>query len=510
MGRELILSHDLGTSGDKACLFDYNGELVASAHRTYPTFYPAAGYAEQSPEDWWEAVKSSTEEVVKKSGVSPYDIKSISFSAHSLGCIPIDNQGRLLKGNTIIWMDSRSIKEAEYIKSRYGDRKHYEITGNSFDLSLYPCSKIMWIKKNEPDVYKNTYKFIGTKEYIIYKMTGRIGITDYSEAGMSGLFSLKTHDYDPQLLEICQLSREKLCTPYPCTHIVGELTKKAAKELSLKEGTPVILGTLDNLCCAIGAGGMSRNIFVTYIGTAGWLGCNVERPLMSPNFKANIMFLKDKNYYVSIHSHSAGASFQWVIENLCSYLEEEAKKHNKSPYELASELAMKVKPGSENLFFMPSMFSGGTIFSNPHLGGAYIGLRTHHKTGHIVRAAMEGVGYDLMMGLEFFKEMGMDPKEVRMVGGGAKSDVWREIFASMYGVPVSRPKHTQNIGSLGAAILAGIGAGVFKEFDAVDEIISPSDPIEPDIEAREAYKKLLNTYIKLFEVLIPVYEEIGN
>lgn len=496
--RRLILAHDLGTSGNKACLFDVDGKLLDSAYETYETYYPQAGYAEQDPNDWWEAVKKSTKGVLEKQKILPEEVVAISFSAQSLGCVPIDQDGNCLRDKTLIWMDGRAVEESQSIIKSFGNRRHYETTGNSFDLSLYPCSKIVWLMKHEPELYADTYKFIGTKEYIIGKLTGVVGITDYSEAGMSGLFNLREHHYESELLAITNIDQEKLCEPVKNTTIVGPVLETVAEELGLSAETKVVLGTLDNLACAIGAGCMNQGTFVTTLGTAGWIGVNHSEPIMSDDFKANVMYVGDDVYHTSMHSHSACVTYDWVVSNMVS---------NKSgQFEELESMAKGIEPGAEGLFFMPSFLSGNTIYSSPYLAGAFLGLRLHHTQSHLVRAALEGVGFDLMMGMEFFESMGNRPSEVRLIGGGAKNNLWRQILADMFDATMTLPNNMQHIGAMGAAMIAGVGVGVIKDFSRIDGIINPSDPMEPKKEETEIYRNLLPAYKACYEQLMPVYD----
>lgn len=502
MLRQLILAHDLGTSGDKACLFDVNGNFLAEAYYTYPTFYPAEGYVEHDPRNWWEAVTKSTKEVIKNSGADPKEVKAISFSSHGMGVIPVDKKGELLVDRVMIWNDSRSIEEARYITDKTGEREHYEKTGNSFDLSLYPAAKILWIKRNKPDVYKKTYKFLSTKEYLIHKMTGVINYTDYGESGMSGLFNLKTHQWDAELLEVSEVDEEKLLIPTDCTKVMGGLTREAAEEMGLCKDTPVVLGSWDNYACATGAGVRSGSMAVC-LGTAGWIGINHNKPITTNNNMTNVVYVGSDTYFTSIHSHSAGASYDWVIAKLCSYLKQE-----KNPLELAEKLASKVPAGSGKLFFLPSMFSGNTFYSSSALCGSFVGMKMFQGNGHIIRAAMEGVGFDLMMGSDLLRKEGAMPDQCSLIGGGAHSKLWGQIIASMFDSKMMCPKNLQYIGALGAALIAGVGTGLFKDFAMAAEITKSDNISVPDAKETAVYRKLLPIYKRFYEQLMPVYNEL--
>lgn len=507
MSRKLILSHDVGTSGNKACIFNINGEFLAEASHAYSTYYPAPGYAEQNPEDWWEAVKISTANVIKKANIDPSEVKAISFSAQGLGVIPVDKKGNLLKEQTMVWMDARSMEEAKYILSKTGEREHYEMTGNSFDLSLYPSAKLLWFRKNLPDIYKSTYKFLGTKEFLINKMTGEIKYTDYGEAGMSGLFNINKHEFDDNLIKISQVEREKLLEPVECTTVAGELSKKSANELGLKSGTPVVLGSWDNYASATGGGVQKTGTFVTCLGTAGWLGVNNNKPLMSSDFMSNVVFVGVETYFTSIHSHSACAAFDWVLDNISIPNKNETRKNL---YAYVEELAQKIPAGSENLFFLPSMFSGNTFYSDASLAANFLGIKIFHSTGHLIKASMEGIGFDLMMGVDFFRKIDTVADKTILIGGGANSNLWMQIISNMFQMRVIRPRNNKHIGALGAAIIAGVGTGLISDFNIVDSITKLEDYKDPIEKDTEVYRKLLPVFKKFYENLIPVFRELNN
>ena len=504
MGRNLILAHDLGTSGDKACLFDTEGNFLAEAYHTYPTYYPAEGCFEHDPRTWWDAVKNSSREVVKNANVSADEVKAISFSSHGMGVIPIDKNGNLLVDRVMIWNDARSTKEAAYIIEKTGEREHYEKTGNSFDISLYPAAKLLWIKRNMPDIYKKAYKFLSTKEYLIQRMTGVVKYTCFGEAGMSGLFNLKTHEWDEELLNVSEVDENKLLIPTDGTHVMGELLPEAADEMGLKKGTLVVLGSWDNYACATGAGVRSGSMAVC-LGTAGWIGVNHTKPIMTNENMTNVVYVGNDTYFTSIHSHSAGASYDWVINKLCSYLKEKDK-----PLDYAEELAASVPAGADKLFFLPSMFSGNTFYSSSALCGSLVGLKVLQDNGHVIRAAMEGVGFDLMMGADLFRKEGAMPEQCNLIGGGAHSRLWGQIIADMFDAKMMRPKNLQYIGALGAALLAGVGTGLIKDFKIAAEITKSDNISDPDPKESAVYRKLLPVYKRFYEQLLPVYKELQD
>lgn len=505
MGRNLILAHDLGTSGDKACLFDVDGNFLAETYHTYKTYYPRDGYAEQDPRDWWEAVKRSSREVVAKAGVAAEDVKAISFSAHGMGAIPVDKEGNLLTEKVMVWMDARSTEEAKFIADSIGERRHYEMTGNSFDLALYPAAKLLWMRRNMPEVYARAHKVISTKEYLVHEMTGSLQYTDYGEAGMSGLYNLNTHCWDPELLNVSQVDEEKLLEVTDGSTVVGELTGAAAEAMGLAKGTPVVQGSWDNFACAVGGGVKKEGTMVVCMGTAGWMGILHDKPIMAPDIMSNVVYVGNGKYFTTAHSHSACAAYDWMLSQVCPDILKEDQ-----PFKTIEAMARKVPAGSDKLFFLPSMFSGNTFYSDSSLCGTYVGLKMIHERGHLIRAAMEGVGFDLMMGAEFFEQVGAMPQTANLIGGGANNDLWMQILADMFNVEISRPKNLQHIGALGAAFMAGVGTGYIKDFTMVPEIIRSDDAMKPGAAEHQVYQKLLPVYKKSYEQMLPVYRELQN
>jgi len=502
MKKQYILAHDIGTSGNKASLYDQEGKILSSTYQTYETWFDKDGYAEQSPEDWWEAIKNTSKKVIVESGVPARDVVAMSFSSQSCGCIPIDEQGNVLTDKVMIWMDNRATAEAEEILNTYGERRHYETTGASFHAAAFPCSKIMWLRRHEPEVYNKTFKFIGVKDYIIMKLTGKFGVTDYTEASFSGMLDIHTHEFDQELMDIVGVDRSRLCELKESTTVIGTVKPELESETGLTPDCKVMLGMIDNVSCSIGGGCMDFGTFVINLGTAAWIGVSSDKPLMSPNFKSNCIYVGNGVYYTSMHSHSACASYDWVLNNLL------AKYENN--FDLLADLASKVPPGSDKLFFLPSFSSGNSLYTSSDMGGAFIGMRLHHDTGNIVRAVMEWVGFDLMMAGRFFEEIGVSMKKIRIVGGGSKSYLWRQMLADMLNVEIEVPEGMQHIGTLGAAVAGGIGSGIFDDYRIIDHLVKASSINTPDKEAHEQYMKLLPIFKQCYENLMPVFDRFSD
>jgi xylulokinase len=258
---QYILAHDIGTTGNKATVYDVQGKLIASSYDEYPCNYFGNNCAEQDPIDWWNAICSSTRKVLGTPGISPKEISCVSFSGHMMGCVAVDKDANPLRP-AIIWADSRSVDQAQRLIDKVGMEDGYKITGHRL-LPMYSAAKIMWIMDNEPDIFRETYKFLHTKDFIVAKMTGKF-VTDYSDASGMNLLDLKTRDWSEPLIKASRIPVEVLPEVHPSTYIAGGVTRKASGETGLAVGTPVVIGGGDGPCAAVGAGVVSEGSAYNY------------------------------------------------------------------------------------------------------------------------------------------------------------------------------------------------------------------------------------------------------
>ena len=497
-----VLSHDLGTSGDKACLFDAAGKLIRFAFTPYETYFPASGWAEQDPDEWWAAVCGSSRQVLREASVRPEDVIAISFSAQSSGCLPVDERGRALRERAIIWMDTRSGAEAEELTAKLGPDTQYNITGNGLAAPMLPCCKIMWMKKHEPLVWERVYKFLGCKEALIARMTGEVGLTDYTEAQASGLFSALDRDYDPRLLSAAGIPREKLCKPAESVHCVGTVLPEAAEALGVSAKTRVILGMMDNPSAAVGAGCLESGVFVASLGTAAWLGCVSDRTFTDARYHVNSTYIGFGKYRSSVNSHTVGAAFDWALKNLLGLSGENLPGQ-------AAKLAANAPAGASGLMFLPSFRIGNCRYCSPGASGALLGMKLEHDSTHIARALFESLAFELKIGMEFFENADSVPKEIRVVGGGSKNELQCQIIADVLGIPVTAPQNSRHIGAFGAAAFALAGAGLGKGVENAAWLV-PERVYQPDRRNTAAYAGCYQAYKACYEALIPLYDQKGG
>jgi len=510
MTTKYILAYDLGTGGNKAVLYNSDGKLLNKTFVSYSTIYPQRGWAEHNPLDWWNSIVNSTNDLMDKTKINKKDIACISISGHGMGIVPVDKKGTLLRKTTPIWLDSRALVQAKRILDKVGFENWYKITGAGLRPENYAAFKIMWYQDNEPDMFKKTYKFLGTKDFINLRMTGKF-LTDYSDASFSGIFDLKKLDYSEELLKASGFPREKMPDPFPSIHVIGELLPDAAKELNLAKGIPIVLGGHDVPCTAVGAGNVKKGRVYNYIGSSAWISVASDEPLLGKKVKTyNGVHVIPGMYTSQVAIYSAGASYQWVRDTICREEVQTANKSETDAYFLMEKEALKSPPGSNSVIFVPDLMGGATIHPSPNIRGAYLGLSLSTKKNDLIRAAMEGVALDLRLVLDEFKKMGIKANEIRIVGGGSRSKLWRQIFSDIYNTKIILTNIGQETAALGAATIAAVGTGLWKDFSIIDNITKVLDTCNPNSENAKKYGKILNAYKFIVEKISEIGEKMAK
>jgi xylulokinase len=489
-----ILSYDLGTGGNKALLYDVQGNCLASTFVPYATYYPQVGWHEQRPVDWWNAVVESTRSLLKSSGVDKSDIVSLGISGHSLGAVPLDKDGNLLKDQTPIWSDIRAQKEVEDFFTKVDQDEWYLTTGNGFPAACYTIFKAMWYRNHEPEMWKKVHKILGTKDYINFKLTGRM-MTDYSYASGSGIYDLKGWKYHEMFVNASGIPLDVWPEIVPSTHILGTVMPEVAEMMGLSAGLLVVCGGVDNSCMALGARNIRDGRVYTSLGSSAWIAVSSERPVLDKKYKPYVFAHVIPNMFTSAVSiFSAGTSFTWVKDNICSDLTNDPDAATKNIYSLMDLEAEKAPIGSNKLLFNPSLAGGTSQDDSVHIRGAYIGLDLKHGRPELIRAALEGISMNLRLRLDLLRKYTWLEDEILFVGGGAKSRFFLGIFADVFNTRIVKTNIDQDAAALGAAALAAVGCGLWKDFDKIDEIHETVEVVEPDKENNLKYEKLLPVF----------------
>lgn len=499
-----ILAYDFGTGGIKASLYNEKGKSLASSFEAYETHYPKTGLHEQRPLDWWNSLKLSTLKLLEDSGINGEEIEAMAISGHSLGAVPVDKNGALLREYTPIWSDMRAQIEADAFFKENSRREWYMTTGNGFPPHLYTAFKVMWYKRNEPEMFKKIYKVLGTKDYINYLLTGEIA-TDNSYASGSGFYDLQEACYSEYYLNKMNLDISLFPDIVSSYKIIGSLTKKAAAELNLPAGVKVAAGGVDNSCMALGAKCIEPGRAYVSLGSSAWNVISGPQPILDYKLSPYVFASCIEGQYISSTSiFSAGTSFAWVKNQICKNLLDQ----NTDPYVLMNELAAGSPIGARKLLFNPSLAGGTGADDTPNMRGAYLGLDLKHNQADLIRSAMEGIALALRVSLDYMKEMAELGDEILFVGGGAKSPLWLDIFADVYEMKVIKTDVGQEAGSLGAAALAAVGCGMWNDFSPIDAVHITEEIHTPVKEHIEEYNKILGVYKRASSYLAKVSDDL--
>lgn len=485
-----LISHDLGTSSDKASLFSTEGQLIRSYTVPYEVRYFQKNCAEQDPQDWWDAVCLATRKITED--VDSEDVLAISFSSQMQACVVVDRQGRHLRP-AMIWADLRSEQQAARLAERVGEDRMYEINGHRISPS-YSIEKLMWIRDQEPQIYEKTYKMLLAKDYIICRLTGQF-VTDYSEASGTDAFDLRELKWSREVLEAADIPVDKLPELHASTDVIGALLPDAAVTLGLTEMTKVVCGGGDGPCSALGAGSIQQGQMFLSFGTSAWIAGTSDRvDLDSGKTLIGFGHVVPGKYMPCGTMQAAGSSYSYIRKVLCEREEQEAKTGGVSVYDRMNELALQSPPGARGLIFLPYLLGERSPRWNPDTSGSFLGIRMEHERCDYVRAVLEGIAMNLDLILDAHREHA-EITELILTGGGAKGDVLAQILADVLGVTLRRLDHVETATSIAAAVIAGVGVGAFEDFSVVDRFVK----VEKSFHPREEYRKIYEQRKKLFD-----------
>lgn len=496
----MILAHDFGTTGDKACLYSGEGELLAATTVEYPTDYGRGGRVEQDPERWWAAVAEATRRLFEETSATAPDVECVSFSGQMMGAVFLDGEGRALR-QAIIWADTRSQEQTARLVERVGMERTYEITGHRLNPT-YSLEKVMWVRENEPEVFERTRTVLLAKDYIAYRLTGRLA-TDPSDASSTNAYDQRAGEWSQEILSAAGIDAGLLPEVVPSTTVLGGVTGEAAGQTGLLEGTPVVMGGGDGPMAALGAGVASQEDGAyAYLGSSSWVSLASEEPLLDPRMRTMTFDHVIPGRFVPTGTMQAGgASMEWVADLL-------RPGRAGDRYERLVEAAGEVEAADEGLIFLPYLLGERSPYWNPLARGSFIGLAKHHGPAHLTRAVMEGVAMNLKICLDAFEEQGHGILEVDAIGGGARSDVWLQIFADVWGKPMSRRSLVDEANALGAAVVAAVGVGLFEDFGVARGFSRVEKTFEPDAKAHERYAARHRQFLDAYERLEPVFDDL--
>lgn len=482
-----LLGIDIGTSACKIAVFDENGKVLAQSNQPYPVYYPQSGWAQQNPEEWWQAICKGIRDVLSQEGVSPEKIRGIGVDGQSWSAIPVGRDGNVLY-DTPIWMDTRARHICESVKAEIGAERIFQTAGNDFQPS-YVTPKLLWFQKEKPEIFDQTYKFLQSNSYVVMKLTG-IMSQDYSQCYGIHFFDMAKLTYDEALARQMGLSSDLFPKLYGCDEVVGTVTGEASMLTGLKEGTPVVAGGLDAACGALGAGVYRAGETQEQGGQAGGMSICTDRALAHKNLILGTHVVPGL-WLLQGGTTGGGGALKWFRQELGGGL---------SFDELTAE-AEEVNPGSDGVVFLPYMSGERSPIWDPDAKGVFYGLSFDKTRGHMVRAILEGVAFSLEHNLQTAAEAGAFADRLNAMGGASNSLLWTQIKADVTGKTIQVPS-SDTATTLGAAILAGIGSGVYGSYrEAVERTIRITRVQEPNPGNREIYMRTMELYLRLYENL---------
>lgn len=485
-----FLGIDSSTTGVKALVINSQGEVAGTVTTEIPYSTPKPLWSEQDPAVWWQGAVNSIRQVLKETGLDGSDIAAVGLTGQMHGLTLLDEAGQVLRP-AILWNDQRTGAECDDIRARLGKERLIQITGNDA-LTGFTAPKILWVQKNEPEVYAKTRHILLPKDYVRYKLTGDFAVDKADGAGML-LFDLAKRDWSPEMLAALEIPVEWLPQTYEGPAVTGHISAEAAETTGLKAGTPVVGGGGDQAAQAVGVGVVQSGIIALTLGTSGVVFASTNEPFIEPEGRLHAFChsVPGRWHLMGVMLSAAG-SLRWYRDTLAPGVD----------FDSLLAPAKDVPPGSEGLLFLPYLTGERTPHPDPLARGAFVGLTVRHNQAHFSRAVIEGVAFGLRDSFELMKSAGLaEITQVRVSGGGAKSPLWRQILADTLNAELVTVNTTEGA-AYGAALLAGVGVGAWADVDtACQTSIKITGSTQPQADGAAKYDQVYAEYRRLYPAL---------
>lgn len=482
------LGVDFGGGASKATLLDDTGKVIATASTEYPTYYGENGKAEQNPTDWYDAACKNIKQVIK--GIDVKEIACLCFDAATHTAVLMDEKGVPVRPS-VYWTDTRCVAEKAYLQKEYGE-KLFQKCKHNVD-TIWSLPEILYVKNHYPNEYQKVKKITFAKDFVRGKFTGDF-VTDYIEAQGSMLFDFDKRVWVDEFLSIIGMGKENMPSIVNPLDVVGTVGEQASKDSGLAVGTKVICGASDTVMEVFASGGVSCGDMTLKLATAGRI-CVVSNNYVADKNIVNYAHLKDGLFYPGSATKSCAASLRWFRDTFSG------------DYAQFDEMAEKVVVGCDGLIFHPYLTGELTPFANPKLRGGFTGLSAQHTKAHFVRSVMEGVAFSLLDGINYLSQKGVEVgKKAVVIGGGAKSKIWKQIVADVLGITLLTTRY--NDSSFGSAMCAGIASGFFESFEnALQTCNEQTGAITPNMDNHTKYAKIYEKYKKISRFLTELCDE---
>lgn len=502
----LLLGIDVGTTAAKAALFTLDGRLQAVGQAEYAVNHVRPGWVEQNPEDWWQAVCVAIRQALASVPDSAEQVGGVAVSAQAPTLIALDRSGQPVRP-AMIWMDRRAEAEVSQINEQLGAENVYRVTGNRTD-AFYVAPKLLWLKNHEPALLRKTHKLVQINGYINYRLTNTYSL-DNVHAGLLQLRDYATGEWSAELCDLCGVKNSHFPEILPGHHIQGEVTPKAAEATGLRPGTPVMVGTVDGAAAAVEAGAVDLGVAAEMTGTS--------TVLLMPNdgSVSESAFIAMPHAIPGLHlllgaMVASGASLRWYRDQFGLTEVQAASQLKLDPFDLLTQQAAQVKPGSEGLIFLPYMMGERAPVWHTNARGVFFGVSLSTQKAAFIRAILEGTAFALRHNFEVARKAGVTITEIRSVGGGTRSALWNQIKADVLGVPVLLPK--ASVGApFGDAVLVGMGLGLYPNISqSLREMVKLQTRYDPDADNHVRYNQVYPIFRSVYEQLHDVFDHAAE
>jgi len=499
-----LLGIDVGTGGTRAVLIDGEGKVVASRTAEHVPFTsPETGWAEQDPHDWWGAACQAIQQVMRASGTKSSEIAAVGFSGQMHGAVLLDGAGEVLRP-ALIWCDQRTAEEAKALTAQIGEGQIIAWTCNPA-LTNFTLTKLLWVRKHEPGLYERFRTLLLPKDYVRYRLTGEYGM-DMADASGTLLLDVAKRRWSTEIARATHVDPACLPPLFESPDVCARISELGEAATGLLQGTPVVAGAGDQAAGAVGLGVVCRGAVHATIGTSGVVFAATDHPALDPKGRLHTFcHAIPGRWHVMGVTQSAGLSLRWFRDNFGTLAED-----SRDPYEQLSEEAAMIPPGCDGVLWAPYLMGERTPYLDPQARAALVGLAANHSRGHIIRAILEGVAFSLRDSISVFAEMKVPVTDIRLGGGGARSPLWRQIQADVYGHAVEVVEAEEGA-AYGAALLAGVGAGTWSSVDeACAQSVRVAKQIEPDLVTSALMDRQYEMYRRIYPALREIHRNSNS
>ncbi|MEO8422925.1 MAG: xylulokinase [Actinomycetota bacterium] len=492
-----VLGLDVSTTATKAVILDAGGAVHATACPEYAFETPRPLWSEQDPQLWWDGAVYAIRAVLAGSGMHGEDVEAVGLAGQMHGLVALDRDDRVLRP-AILWNDQRTEIECDLIRETIGRQRLISITGNDA-LPGFTAPKVLWVQRNEPDVWFQIAHILLPKDFVRLRLTGDHAV-DRADGAGTLLFDLAARDWSEEVVDALGIDRAWLPSTYEGTAITGSISAEAAEATGLRAGTPVVAGGGDQAAAAVGVGAVEPGVVSLSLGTSGVVFATTEGPLIDPEGRLHsFCHAVPGRWHVMGVMLSAAGSLRWFRDALAPGVD----------FPTLVEEANDVPPGSDGLLFLPYLSGERTPYPDPRARGAFIGLTAQHRRPHMTRSVLEGVAFGLRDSLELMRSVGVGAfEEIRATGGGSKSPLWRHILADVLETTVVTTTASEGAAQ-GAAMLAAVSAGWFPTVeDACRQVVVLGERVDPSPTLTDAYSERYGRYRALYPALAPTFHSM--